>query len=141
MRLVVDTNRIIAALVRDSASREILLSNKFDFLTIGITKSEIKEHEQEILEKTNLTEEQFNTLISLLFSKIFVVSDMTVASKMTVAEKIMDEIDPSDTPFIALALAVENDGIWSDDKHFEKQNRIKVWKTEELLKLIKEDSI
>jgi predicted nucleic acid-binding protein len=41
------------------------------------------------------------------------------------AKEIMDNIDPSDTPFIALALAVENDGIWSDDEHFNKQNRIR----------------
>ncbi|MBI2543348.1 MAG: hypothetical protein HYW24_04125 [Candidatus Aenigmarchaeota archaeon] len=44
MKLVVDTNRIIAALVRDSASRKILLSGKFEFLTVGVTKLEIEEH-------------------------------------------------------------------------------------------------
>ena len=51
----------------------------------------------------------------------------------------MDKIDPDDTPFIALALAVENDGIWSDDKHFEQQNRIKIWKTGALSKSIEEN--
>ena len=45
---------------------------------------------------------------------------------MNEAKEIMDKIDPSDTPFIALALVVENDGIWSDDRHFEEQNRIKI---------------
>ncbi|MBI4014875.1 MAG: hypothetical protein HY365_02890, partial [Candidatus Aenigmarchaeota archaeon] len=54
------------------------------------------------------------------------------------AKRIMDKIDPDDTPFIALALAVENDGIWSSDKHFERQNKIKIWKTETLLKLLEE---
>ena len=48
MRLVVDTNRIIAALVRDSVSRNILLSDKFEFLTVGITLSEIEEHMEEL---------------------------------------------------------------------------------------------
>ena len=38
MKLVVDTNRIIAALIRDSTSRKILLSDKIDFLTIEVTK-------------------------------------------------------------------------------------------------------
>jgi predicted nucleic acid-binding protein len=107
MKLIVDTNRIIAALIRDSASRKILLSDKFDFLTVGITKSEIEEHKQELLEKANLTEEQFNIVFSLLFSRIFVVSDIVIESKMSEAKEIMDKIDPSDTPFIALALAVE----------------------------------
>jgi predicted nucleic acid-binding protein len=117
MRLAVDTNRIIAALVKDSASRKILLSDKFDFLTIEITKQEIEEHRQELLDKTRLTDEQLNLALSLLFSRIFVVSDIVVESKMDQAKKIMDALDPDDTPFVALALAVENDGIWSDDKH------------------------
>jgi predicted nucleic acid-binding protein len=137
MRLAVDTNRIIAALVKDSASRKILLSDKFDFLTIEITKQEIEEHRQELLDKTRLTDEQLNLALSLLFSRIFVVSDIVVESKMDQAKKIMDALDPDDTPFVALALAVENDGIWSDDKHFKQQNRIRIWETKDLLTLIR----
>jgi predicted nucleic acid-binding protein len=42
MKLIVDTNRIIAALIKDSASRKIILSDKIQLLTVGITKSEIE---------------------------------------------------------------------------------------------------
>lgn len=138
MKLVVDTNRIIAGLIRDSASRKILLSGKFEFLTVGITKSEIEEHKQEIIDKAKITEEEFNRIFSLLFSKIFVISDVTIEAKMEEAKQIMDNIDPDDTPFIALALSVENDGVWSDDKHFQQQNRIQIWKTDVLIKLLEE---
>jgi len=82
MRLVVDTNRIIAALVKDSASRRILLSDKFDFLTIEITKQEIEEHRQELLDKTRLKDGQLSLVLSLLFSRVFVVSDFVVERKM-----------------------------------------------------------
>ena len=51
------------------------------------------------------------------------------------ASKIMDSIDPDDTPFIAAALATGAD-IWSDDKHFEQQNEIKVWKTKDLIQFL-----
>ena len=139
MRLVVDTNRIVAALVKDSSSRKILLSDKFDFLTIEITRQEIDEHRQELLDKTRLTNEQLTLTLSFLFSRIFVVSDLVVESKMDEAKKIMDALDPDDTPFIALALAVENDGIWSDDKHFKQQNTIRIWETKDLLTLIRRD--
>ena len=138
MKLVVNTNRIIAALIRNSTSRRILLSDKFEFLTVGVTKSEIEEHKQEIMEKAKVTEEEFNKIFSLMFSKIFVISDVTIESKMEEAKQIMDNIDPGDTPFIALALAVDNDGIWSDDKHFQQQNRIQIWKTDVLIKLLEE---
>ena len=50
---------------------------------------------------------------------------------------VLDEIDNKDTSFIAASLAIENDGIWSDDKHFEKQDKVKIWKTKDLLDYIK----
>ncbi|MAG15859.1 hypothetical protein CMO88_02255 [Candidatus Woesearchaeota archaeon] len=132
MRLIVNTNRIIAALVKDSVSREILLSEKFEFLSVRVTESEIEEHRQRLLEVSKLTEEEFDTTLSMLFRKVSVVDDSIIDKKMNEAKKIMDNIDPDDTPFIALALAIDNDGIWSDDKHFERQNNIKTWKTHRL---------
>ena len=135
MKLIVDTNRIIASLVKDSTSRQILLSDKFEFLTVGITKSEIQKYKSDILNKANINEEDFNKLFSRLFSKILIFSDLVIESQFNNAKEIMDKIDIKDTPFIALSLAVENNGIWSDDKHFEKQNKIKVWKTKDLLML------
>ncbi|MEM3381181.1 MAG: PIN domain-containing protein [Candidatus Bathyarchaeia archaeon] len=62
----------------------------------------------------------------MLFSRIFVVNDIVIENKMEEIRKILDTIDPADTPFIALALSVENDGIWSDDKHFKRQSKIKI---------------
>ncbi|MBI5968325.1 MAG: hypothetical protein HY882_10780 [Deltaproteobacteria bacterium] len=50
---------------------------------------------------------------------------------------MIGNIDPGDVPFIALGLAVENDGIWSSDKHFKKIKRFKIWKTSELLAHLK----
>ena len=48
----------------------------------------------------------------------------------------MASIDIEDVPFIALALSIGNDGIWSDDNHFQKQKKIKIWKTEEVIKML-----
>jgi len=79
-----------------------MLSDKFDFLTIEITKQEIEEHRQELLDKTRLTDEQLNLALSLLFSRIFVVSDIVVESKMDQAKKIMDTLDPDDAPLSLL---------------------------------------
>ena len=73
-------------------------------------------------------------MLGLLFSKISVISDGLIKAKMNEAKNIMDGIDKDDTPFIAAALSIENDGIWSDDKHFKKQTKVTVLNTEELLK-------
>ena len=136
MKLIDDTNRIIAALIKDSTSRKILLSDEFEFLTVAVIKKEIEKYKQDILQRAKITEEEFRKIYSKLFSKIFIVEDTVIGSKFDEAKKIMDKIDPKDTPFLALALAVENDGIWSDDTHFEKQTKIKVWKTKDMIKFL-----
>ena len=138
MRLVVNSDRIIDALIRDSKSREIVFSGKFELVTIDFALSEIREHEEEILRKARLSKSHLKSLLSILFSKILVASDLAVETRMNDAIKIMDRIDPDDTPFIALALAIENEGIWTEDRHFEMQKAVKIWKTADLLRLINE---
>ncbi|MBI5746664.1 MAG: hypothetical protein HZA13_06665 [Nitrospirae bacterium] len=38
-----------------------------------------------------------------------------------------------------MALSIKNDGIWSNDKHFEKIKGVKVWKTSDLFKVIEKN--
>ena len=128
MRLVVNSNRIIASLVKDSYSREIILHGKLDLLTINISEKEIQRYKEYILKKSKITEIQFNFILEKLKEKMTVLDDKIIESKIDEAKKIIGHIDYDDTPFIAAALATESD-IWSDDKHFEKQNKIKIWKT------------
>lgn len=54
--------------------------------------------------------------------------------KFYLPEYALEEIE---TPFLALALATENDGVWSNDKDFETIKQVKVWKTQDLLKYLK----
>ncbi len=133
MKLIVNTNRIIAALIKDSVSRKILQDEKLEFYTVNFSKQEIEKYKDEILEKAGINEEQFISLMGVLFKKINVVSDIEVQTKMKEAKEIMDKIDPKDTPFIAAALSMQCD-VWSDDRHFEKQDKVKVWKTKDLAK-------
>ena len=138
MKIIVDTNRIIAALIKNSTSRAVLFSNKFEFLTVEFARKELGNHKKEILAKTHITETALDTLIAALFKRIYVVDDVAIKETLDQAKEIMDKIDLDDTPFIALALSVESDGIWSDDKHFTMQKIIKIWKTGDMLKLLDE---
>ena len=135
MRLIVDTNRIIAALIRDSSSRRILLSPKFEFISIRFGEKEVYKYKEEIITKANISAVQFEKLINTFSSKLSTLDDSSIESYMAEAKEIMGKIDTNDTPFIAAALS-KNCGIWSDDAHFQKQNKVKAWKTEELLKLL-----
>lgn len=45
----------------------------------------------------------------------------------------MKGIDEDDAPFVALALHVDGDGIWSSDAHMQEQDIVRVWTTAEIL--------
>ena len=132
MKIIVDTNCIVSALIKDALSRKIINDVPADFITIQLTGQELQKYEQEILTKSGVTKGELNILLNHLMRRISVVDDEVVQSRMEDAKKIMDHIDPGDTPFIAAALAT-NAAIWSDDKHFEKQTVVKIFKTSDLL--------
>ena len=53
------------------------------------------------------------------------------------AERIMSQADPDDAPFLAAALSIHCDGIWTEDLHFQEQSEIRVWRTKDLLHFIR----
>lgn len=138
--LIVDTNRIIAALVKDSFSRILITSSPVAFFTIGFSKQEIIKHKEELMKRTDLDESAFDALLGTLYNKLNIIADTILEPYLEEAKKIMETIDPDDVQFIAAALATSCDGIWSDDKHFQKQHRVKVWTTKELLEELLTDS-
>jgi predicted nucleic acid-binding protein len=78
--------------------------------------------------------------MSILFSRMSLVEETVFRNGIEQASEIMDIIDPNDTPFIALALALKNDGIWTGDKHIGKQGAVRIWTTIDLLRRMKANS-
>ena len=135
MELVVDTNRIIAALIKNGLSRKIIISGKFPLHTVEFGEKEVEKYKPLIKKKTGISEQQFNFSMKHLMSKIAVLSEKDISKKsIGKALKIMGKIDPDDVPFIALSIELGNKTIWSDDKHFKQLNKIKVLTTKELKK-------
>ena len=52
MRLVIDTNRILSALLTKGFTREIITSTNFEFYTIDYVLEELRKHKTYILSKT-----------------------------------------------------------------------------------------
>ncbi len=135
MKILADTNRIMAALIKDSNSRKIIRESNIEFVTIGLSKEELQKYKDYIKEKSGVTDEEFKYLFNRLMINVSVLRDDLIKPFMQEAKSIMDDIDKKDAPFIAAALAT-NLPIWSDDKHFEEQNKIKIFKTHDLVKYI-----
>ena len=90
-----------------------------------------------MIEKAQITEEDVILLLAKLFSHIKLISRREMLEQKIKAKELMKTIDEEDYPFIAAALSLSSDGvIWSEDKHFEKQNLVKIIKTTILEKFV-----
>ena len=137
MRLIVDTNILISSLIKDSITREIFLLPFMDFYLPEFALEEVEAHKPRICKLSGLSPDEIDLFLDLLLENISIAPAQTIRPFLNEAETIIGDIDPGDIPFIALALAVDNDGIWTNDKHFRKVKKMKVWKTSELLAYIK----
>lgn len=131
MKFVIDTNRIIAALIKDSSCRAIILNNKYNFISPDFTSTEVNKYKDLILKKSGLSEKSFNVVMNMLLEKIDIRPKLEYQDKISEAEKIIS--DKKDVPFLALALSEKVDGIWSDDNHFKEQDKLKVYLTKDLV--------
>lgn len=133
MKIVADTNRILAALIKESTTRNILFDDCFSFVTVDYTLTEIEAHKEEIKKKTKLTDDELDILLVILFGHITILpfSDY----KDFIEQCINDIDDPDDIPYLAACLASNAEGIWSHDPHFIRQKKIRVFTNIDMLRL------
>jgi putative PIN family toxin of toxin-antitoxin system len=132
MKLVVDTNIIISALIREGLTRKMLLFPGIKLFTPEITFNEIENHIGIISTKSELPKDDIQQILDVLIKNIETIPESRWWNHYTKAEKLIGKKDPKDAPFIAVAFALTVDGIWSNDRDFESQSLFKVWKTTEL---------
>ena len=93
----------------------------------------IFKHKNYIMAKSGLSEKEFDKLLAILFKYIKIVYREEIGKNWAEAKKTMAHIDKEDAVFIAAALSIRDSVIWSDDRHFEKQNVIRVLKTKDVV--------
>lgn len=137
MKVILDVNIILSALIRDSTTRKIILNFQFEFYFPEPSLEKIRKYKDYILEKSGLSEEEYNKIMATLFKYIKLVPTEEIDKNWDEAKKIMERIDKEDVVFIAAALGISDSVIWSDDGHFEKQDEVKILKTNDINKLQK----
>jgi len=78
-----------------------------------------------------ITKRQFNVLLENIFENIEIVPIEFYENSIDKSKKLIEDL--KDVPFLACAIAL-NAEIWSDDKHFKKQKKIKVFTIDEFVK-------
>ena len=132
MKLVVDTNVIISALIREGITRKMILFPGIRLVTPEITFKEIESHLDIITTKSKLSKDDIQQILSVLSKNIKTIPVSRWLNHYNRAKNIIGKKDPKDVPFIAVGLVLTIDGICSNDRDFESQSVLKVWITAEL---------
>lgn len=134
MFLVVDANILFSFFNSKSTRRDIIKSSSnlgIKLISPEFAFEELIKDKNRIQEYSGINETKFILFLSLLEKKIESVSKSEYDKYSSKAKEISPHI--KDVPYFALALAL-NCPIWSDEKAFKKQGKVKVYSTPELLK-------
>ncbi len=133
MKVVLDVNVVISALIRDSTTRKIILNSEFSLYFPEPSLHKIRKYKNYIMEKSGISEQDYDKVLSTLFKYIKLVPNEEVIKNWDEAKKVIEKVDKEDVIFVATALGIEDSLIWSDDKHFDRQNKIRIIKTKHLI--------
>jgi predicted nucleic acid-binding protein len=136
MRLIIDTNRLAAALIKSSVTREIILNDKFELYSPDYVLTEIDKNREYLIKKARLKNIEFEDILITLLNHIQLIPFKDFKKNYTKAFEIMSNVDPDDTPFLALGMSLNVDGIWTEDKDFKSQKILKVYSTKNLMNLM-----
>lgn len=134
MKLVVDTNVLFSFFRKESKTRELILN--FEVLklyTPSFCIDELKKYEKIICKKSGLSKQEFSEVLEdmMLFIRNISVSEY----KKFLLEAKKFSPDPDDIDIFALSLKL-NCPIWSNEKRFKNQSKVKIFSTYDLVKLL-----
>jgi len=130
MEITIDANVLFACLIRDSDTRRLFFSPEFEFYAPSFMLSELQKYFGVIKKKSGLCDSDFSNLVARVLVQITLISDVELKPFVLAASSLTT--DKKDWLYLACAL-YKNTLIWSNDKEFKKQKRVKILTTEEML--------
>lgn len=137
MLLVVDANIVLSSIMAGKIS-DLLLSVNLDAVAPELLFVEVEKHRDEIKNKSRLSPDDVEILLSLLKKKIRIVPMEEFISFMPKAIELLGE-HKKDAPYLALALKLSCP-VWSHEKLFKDIGSVKSLTTSEVAELIKSSS-
>ena len=136
MKCIIDSNILISALINDSVTRKIIIqADKFFFYYPESAMQEIKRYKETIIKKANITENEFEIILKTLLKRIILIGDDYIEANLELSKELMKKIDIDDSVFLASAMRIDEGVIWTDDRHFERQDKVRIAKTQEMISL------
>jgi predicted nucleic acid-binding protein len=128
MKIVVDTNIIFSALLReDNRYARTLIKNddEHDFYAVYFTIVELFKHKERIKQFSKLSEENILEALYELLKHIHIINDNIISiSSWKEAMKLAHDVDIKDVPNIALTIELAAQ-LWTNDNELKKGLRAK----------------
>lgn len=138
-RLVVDANIVIAAFLRDSTVRRLLSLSFLDLMAPEFLNEEVAKHLPELRRRAKLDRGSAEEILTEIREFLMLIPQDSILTEWDRAAAAMAGIDSNDVPYVAAALAISCDGIWSDDPDVKKQTIVPCWTTKELVDALREE--
>jgi len=130
MTVILDSNVLIAALIKPGIVREIVIADPGEWLIPEAIFEEVWEH-RDAWNRNKLPESALHAILATLSENfVNIVSERVYRECASVARSVVSDVE--DWPLVALALSVDNEGIWTfNERHLEKAKKqgIKLLKT------------
>lgn len=136
MRIIIDTNILFSALLKDSTTRRILSTSSVTFCYPEPALHAVRKYQSYLIEKSGLSELEFLALFHSFLLFIQIIPTEVMKQERKRAKEIMEHIDEGDVVFIAAALTYGDTPIWSDDKDFDQQKEVVHFKTKDIVPLL-----
>lgn len=133
MEVIVDANVLLAGLLRDATNRELLLDVRLNLFAPEHLILEISHNlvvNSKIRKRIHLSSKQLGELFGHLTQRIQTVPAASYRQHFSEALSLAPHEE--DAPYFALALLF-GIPIWTNDKGFKKQKKIKIYSTGELI--------
>lgn len=133
MKIVVDANIIFKILLGSRANYVILTSMNYTFYSPEFIIGEIRKYIPQIAQMKNVSEQEITLAFADLLFFLTVLPYEEYSNCLSKAMMALEDRDRKDVDYLACALAIEADLIWTEDDDFSSQNLVPTKTTTEFL--------
>ena len=133
MNVIVDASVLIKALLGSRGVWAILASLNHSFYAPQVILDEIRRHKAIICTYIHAPLEEFDAALNSLGGFVQIVDPDSYAQYLAKAKTSMESRDPSDADYVAAAISIGADFIWTEDKDFSAQKLARVKTTSQFI--------
>ena len=130
MKVTVDANILFACLISDGETRRLWFHPELKLFAPKFIFAEFFKYRKLLEKKFGFPKEDFERLLNLAISQVELIPDFELNPFLPASIFLID--DPKDWLYLACALK-EDTLIWSNDKGFKRQKRVKTKTTTEMI--------